>query len=388
MESVSDQVESLSGNDLFGMLVECVQDYAIFALDRTGHVLTWNAGAQRIKGYAPPEIIGQHFSVFYPPEDLAAGKTEMELREASRVGRFEDEGWRIRKDGSRFWANVVITALRDHHGTLIGFGKVTRDLTERHAAAERALVDARRVAAAEAASRAKSEFLAMLSHELRTPLNAIGGYAELMAMGVAGPLTEQHREFIARIQSSQRHLLAVIEDLLNYSRVESGKATFATDPVSLHAVVGRALEMIALQAAEAGLSVHHGGCDPDAIARADEPRVEQIVLNLLSNAVKFTAAGGSLSVRCDGAGDRVSISVVDTGQGVPEDKLDAIFEPFVQLGRAFARPVEGTGLGLAISRHLAEGMGGTLTVESTLGHGSTFVLTLPRAADGTKQRQR
>ena len=157
------------------MMVDSVRDYAIFMLDPDGHVASWNKGAQRIKGYTPTEIIGQHFSVFYPQSDIASGKPPYELKMAARVGGSRTKGWRLRKDGTAFWANVIITAVRDDKNTLVGFSKVTRDLTERRAAEEKSLADARRVAKAEASNTAKSEFLAAMSHELRTPLNAIGG---------------------------------------------------------------------------------------------------------------------------------------------------------------------------------------------------------------------
>lgn len=372
-------VKIAQGSGLYGLLVESVQDYAIFALDPDGYILSWNIGAARLKGYSAEEIIGKHFSIFYPPEDNARGKTEWELEIAEREGRFEDEGWRVKKDGSQFWANVIITALRAPTGELVGFAKVTRDLTERKTAEERAVRDASRLAAAEAASRTKSEFLATMSHELRTPLNAIGGYAELLEMGVAGAISDEQRSYVARIRSSQQHLLAIINDLLNYSRSEAGQMSYDMSRVSLHEVVERATPMMAPQATLKGIAVRHGPCMPGVEAWADQQKVEQIVLNLLSNAVKFTPGGGTVTVSCGLGDDQGTITVSDTGPGIPADKVEAIFEPFVQLGRSLTSQAQGTGLGLAISRDLARAMSGDLAVSDTPGGGATFTLTLPSA---------
>jgi PAS domain S-box-containing protein len=369
---------TVEGGGLHRLLVESVRDYAIFALDPTGHILSWNAGAESIKGYTAEEIIGRHFSTFYPAEDIAAGKPAWELEVAVREGRFEEEGWRIRKDGSQFWANVVITPLLDGD-KLIGFVKVTRDLTERRAAHEQALADARRVSEAEVANRAKSEFLAAMSHELRTPLNAIAGYAELMGLGISGPVTEQQQGYLARIRGSQQHLLGIITDLLNYSRLEAGQLTYELTAVPVRAVIETVLPLLEPQAGAKGVALEQGPCPPELVARADRTKVEQIALNLLSNAVKFTPAGGRVAIECEAAGDRVVIAVRDTGLGIPAAKYNAIFEPFVQLGRNLTSPHEGTGLGLAISRDLARAMGGDVTVESEVGAGSTFRLTLPHA---------
>ena len=363
----------------YRLLVDTVRDYAIFALDPTGYVLSWNKGAQRIKGYRADEIIGKHFSTFYPPEDVQQDKPGRELEIAAREGRVEDEGWRIRKDGSRFWANVIITALRDETGTLVGFGKVTRDLTERRLAEERARADARRVAEAEAANRAKSDFLAAMSHELRTPLNAIGGYTELLELGIRGPTTPEQRLDLQRIQRSQKHLLGIINDLLNFSRLEAGKVEFELAPVRLHDVIEATLPMIAPQAHAKGLILERHPCPDEDAALGDRAKIEQVLVNLLSNAMKFTEAGGHIDVTCTARADRVLLAVRDTGVGIPADKLQAIFEPFVQVGRSLTNLQEGTGLGLAISRDLARAMGGDLTVESTAGAGSTFTLSLPKA---------
>ena len=406
---------SITTNELYRLLVESVKDYAIFALDPNGYVVSWNPGAQRFKGYTASEIIGKHFSVFYPPEDLAARKPQIELEIAAEVGRLEDEGWRVRKDGTQFWANVVITALRGADGELVGFAKVTRDLTQRRAAELQALEDARRIAVEEAlrraaemrstelvdlldrtrrqaeeiehrrneadvANRTKTEFLAAMSHELRTPLNAIAGYVQLLMLGVRGPLTDEQAIDLGRIQRSQQHLLSLINDILNFSRLEAGAVTYEIGSVPLGSVLEAATSMISLQAAAKQITLTLEPCPPTMRALADDSKLEQVLLNLLSNAVKFTQRGGHVSIRCEAADDHVLTRVQDDGPGIPADRLADIFEPFVQLDRALGNPREGVGLGLAISRDLARGMQGDLTVESIPGKGSTFTVSLKRAA--------
>jgi PAS domain S-box-containing protein len=413
--------------ELHRLLVEGVQDYAIFALDPSGHILSWNAGAQRIKGYSADEAIGRHFSIFYPRGLVAQGFPDFELATAANTGRFEDEGWRVRKDGSQFWANVVITALRDRDGKLIGFAKVTRDLTERRGAEERALDAARREAAQDAArleaearegdlreltgqlqrqaielaartaeaeearqradearhraddaNLAKGQFLTAMSHELRTPLNAIGGYTDLITMGLSGPVTDQQLEQLRRVKRSQEHLLGIINDILNFSRVEAGQLTYDLGNVVIRDVVDSVAQMIMLPASNKQLRITDADCPPGVSAWADRAKVEQIVLNLLSNAVKFTAAKGEIGLSCERLDDgRVAIAVRDTGCGIPREYLGAIFEPFMQIGRSLTATREGTGLGLAISRDLARAMHGDITVDSTIDGGSVFTLTLP-----------
>jgi len=411
----------------FRLMVEGVKDYAIFLLDPTGLVTTWNDGAERINGYRAKEIIGQHFSKFYPQVDKDARKPARELEIATRTGKYEEEGWRVRKDGSMFWASVLITAIRNRAGELIGFAKVTRDLTERHASEQRALDDARRVAteqgarlAAEAraaelrevtdrlkrqteeleartreaeearhraddarrradeANRVKSQFLAAMSHELRTPLNAIGGYADLINMGLSGPVTARQKDQLERIKRSQAHLLGIINDILNFSRIEAGQLSYDLAAVPIQEVVSSVTHMISPQALAKGIAFVDAGCDEGLTAWADRAKVEQIVLNLLSNAVKFTPSGGTITLSCIlDAAQRVSISVRDTGIGISNEQIETIFEPFVQVGRTLTASAEGTGLGLAISRDLARAMGGDIVVTSTPDVGSEFTVTLP-----------
>jgi PAS domain S-box-containing protein len=366
------------GGRLYQLMVESVHDYAIFMLDPAGYIASWNRGAQKIKGYTRDEIIGQHFSIFYKPEDIAIGHPQRELEIAAREGRFEEERPRLRKDGSEFVANVIITPVRDQDGTLVGFAKVTRDLTERRAAEQRAIEDARKVAASESANIAKTEFLTAMSHELRTPLNAIGGYTDLLSLGIGGPITAQQTEYLERIRRSQQHLMGIISDLLNFSRIEGGQLTYDIAPISLSHVIERVVPMVEPQAEAKSISLIIDRADSNCIVIGDRAKVDQILLNLLSNAVKFTAAKGSVRVRCKASETTASIQVIDTGAGIPADKLEAIFEPFVQLGRSLSSAHEGTGLGLAISRELARAMKGELTVSSRDGSGSTFTLALPR----------
>ncbi len=622
-ESIRDVTE------LYRLLVESVTDYAIFVLDFTGHIASWNPGAQRLKGYTADEIIGRHFSIFYPAEDLAAGKPDYELVVASERGRFEDEGWRLRKDGSRFWANVVITALRDKTGKLVGFAKITRDLTARRHAEEQArrlaaeqaahaetekrsaelsalneqlqnqaveleaqteeaqsltedleqaneqleatnealqrslsattfLADASRtlsesldyektlrslaqsvvphladwcavdmivhpeshawppqverlavvhqdpekqrwgvelaeriptdwnastglphvlkdgvteffpridddllVAAArnpeelrllrqvgfssaitvpliargltlgaltlvhaesarhydeadcrlaealaqraavavdnarlfrsaesarfeaEEANKAKGQFLARMSHELRTPLNAIAGYAELLEMGLHGPLTDAQRDAVRRVQRSQKTLLGLIEDLLNFARLESGKLQYRLDNVRVNALLSGLEALVIPQLEEKGLSYECHSVDDSVTVWADPDKAEQILLNLVGNAIKFTERG-KIEIGAEVEPDQVHIRVADTGSGIVASKLDVIFEPFVQGEPALTRTSHGSGLGLAISRELARAMGGDVTVASELGKGSVFTLTLRRHPEASR----
>ena len=282
---------------------------------------------------------------------------------------------RIRRanDGAERWISARGEVVTDEEGRPVRMIGVVRDVTEQQHA-EQALREAR--VAAEAANRTKSEFLAVMSHELRTPLNAIGGYTELLEMGIHGPVTDAQRAALARIQISQQHLLGLINDVLNYAKLETGSVSYDLREVRVGEILATVEVLIAPQARARGLSLEVADYPPDLSVRADPEKLRQVMLNLLSNATKFTDAGGRIGLSYARDGARVHLRVRDTGVGIPADKLASIFEPFVQVRSDLTRTAEGTGLGLAISRDLARGMGGELSVESEVGEGSTFTLTL------------
>ena len=231
---------------------------------------------------------------------------------------------------------------------------------------------------AENANRAKSEFLANMSHELRTPLNAIAGYVELLDMEIRGPVTQAQREDLARIKVSQRVLLRLVNDVLNFAKLESGHVPLTLKEVGIGELLRSVEPLVLPQLMSKGLEFESEPCPEDLRVSADPEKLEQILLNLLSNAIKFTPAEGSIRLSCDVTSSHVMIHVSDTGRGIPPEKQDRIFEPFVRVDEGFTRKTEGTGLGLAISQNLARAMGGELSVKSTPGAGATFTITLER----------
>ncbi len=328
----------------------------------------------------------------YPDGGSEDGTAEAHLQEAAETGECTGEGHRIRSDGSTFWAGVTLTALRDPEGTLLGFAKVTRDLTSLRAteAARKAALDA-----AEEASRLKSLFLATMSHETRTPLNSIMAYTDLLDMEMAGPLNQAQRDQLRRIRTSSQHLLGIVEDVLDVSRIESGRFVVGRDRLRVGTVTSQAMVVVEPQAVSRGVEIVDAvsGFSTDYWCWGDEERARQILLNLLSNAIKFTEPGGRITVSAGTAADPpadaeleregpwVYVRVEDTGRGIPPERIEAIFEPFVQADMGLTRQHGGTGLGLAISRRLARLMCGDLTVRSEVGMGSTFFLWLPAAPE-------
>lgn len=352
----------------FRLMVESVTDYAIVMLNPEGCVVSWNSGAQRIKGYRADEIVGRHFSLFYTVDDIGSGKPEKLLAAVAANGRFEDEGWRTRKDGSIFWANVVFTAIRDQGGYLRGFAKLTRDLTERRKV-EVELTNA--TAVAEKANLAKSDFLSCMSHELRSPLNAILGFAQLMDSDVPAP-TPSQKASIDQILHAGWYLLELINEILDLAVIESGKLSLSEEPVLLAEVMQECREMMEPLGQQRGITLSFPVMDMPVFVIADRTRLKQVLVNLLSNAIKYNTPQGCVEVKCrESMPGRLRVSICDTGEGLPPEKLMLLFQPFNRLGKEGGAE-EGTGIGLVMSKRLVELMGGVIGVDSRVGVGSVF----------------
>lgn len=504
------EAELKASEERFRLLVDSVKDYAILVLDSSGHVVSWNQGAERIKGYKADEIVGRHFSCFYPPEDVRSGKPERELQTAIVEGSYQEEGWRIRKDGSRFLANVVITAMKDDTGKLRGFSKVTRDITERKRAEEllqeseerhRKLFDnnphptwlfdretlkflavnsaavrnygysqeeflamtlndirppedvpkmlltvsrlqdgegstgtwchrrkdgtlmdveitsyalsfagrpaevvvavdvsqrlrdeeAKRkftetLAAAnrelelrnrevERATQLKSKFLASMSHELRTPLNAIVGFSDLLAEQAGGQLNPKQLRFVHHIKHGSSHLLQLINDILDLSKIEAGQLEFHYEDFGIKEALPEVLSTIRPLAMTKNISLNES-LKTSIPIRADRVRFKQILYNLLSNAVKFTPDGGLVDIEVYNEGSLIYLSVADNGIGIRPEDHALVFEEFRQIEGSTSTH-EGTGLGLAITKRLVEQQDGMISLESDLGKGSKFTVCFP-----------
>ncbi|MDB5808898.1 MAG: two-component hybrid sensor and regulator [Betaproteobacteria bacterium] len=353
----------------FRLLVEGVQDYAIYMVDPSGVISSWNLGAHRIKGYAAAEIIGRHFSRFYTPEDIEAGKPWSELAIAREQGRAEDEGWRVRKDGSRFWARVVVTPLYNAESELRGFAKVTQNLTQR-----------RQAEALELSANNVNDFIAVLAHELRNPLAPIRNAIQLQRM--TGATEPAHRTAIDIIERQSGQLARIVDDLLDVSRISRGTLSIHKQPVSAASIVERAIETARpnIEAARHKLEalVPPGPLD----VNGDELRLTQALTNIINNAARYTDPGGNIYIKVSVANAdgrrQICISVRDTGRGIERSLLHSIFGMFVQGKESLNRPSAGLGVGLALARSIVELHDGTLEARSGgTGQGAEFIIRLP-----------
>lgn len=394
----------------YRVLAESAPD-PIITMDADSVILSVNPATERLFGYLPSELIGKKMDVLMP--ERFRSRHHAGVRNYLRTHE-RHINWRsiplpgLTKSGVEIPLEISFGEFRE--GNTVIFSGFLRDVSERTRQQEllktaadtleaqavelraqtaalegtqRELESAYEAeqtarAEAEAANEAKSQFLATMSHELRTPLNAIGGYAELLLEGIRGPVTGEQVLDLERIQRSQRHLLSLINDILNFAKIEAGKVDFSCRDMSMHDTLSVLEELVAPQLKTKRLTYNYYCCDPSFTAYADPEKVQQILLNLLSNATKFTPPGGSVTVQCGASATEMAVEVSDTGPGIPESRLENIFEPFVQVDRGHRSSQEGTGLGLAISRDLARAMDGDLRVITLPGKGSTFILTLPR----------
>ncbi len=366
----------------FRLLVEAVEDYAIFMLEPDGTIASWNAGAQRSKGWTADEIIGRHFRVFYPPEVAASGHPEHELEVALREGHYEEEGWRLRKDGTRFWANVLITAVRDPTGRHVGFAKVTRDTTSRRqleqeresaleslreANAELAVLNERLRAAADD----QAQFLAVTAHELRTPVALLSGSAELLAEHDALLTETERRDTLSAMSSGATRLRRLVDDLLTASRLQSSKLAVRREEVPLASFVGAAVDTVRRTHPTADVVV---GPLPSATVLGDSDRLAQALENLLTNSLRHGRPPVEVAALHDG--DRLVLRVCDHGPGVSSEMRPRLFQRFA------TGSTGGTGLGLYIVRELARVHGGDARYEGDGAQGA-FLLELPLATAAT-----
>ena len=363
----------------FHILVDSVEEYAIYLLDPKGNVITWNTGAEKIKGYSADEIVGKNFASFYTADEVAAGKPQRNLREACRRGYIRDQGLRVRKDGSTFEAEVVITALCDEAGEVRGFSKVTRDITDQIRSRE---FEAEKIAA-QKASKAKDDFLAALSHELRTPLTPALAAATYLQDN-AEKLPPEFAEDVEIIKRNVQLQARLIDDLLDLTRIASGKLHLELEECDAHKIIENALEMAhsAIAAKQLNISTELEAKRYHILA--DCIRLQQVIWNLINNAVKFTSQGGQIAIRTfnDNAG-RFNFEIADTGIGIEPQRLASLFQPFEQADSSVTRQFGGLGLGLAISKRLIDLHHGRIEAESRgRSFGATFKIVLDSLPQG------
>jgi PAS domain S-box-containing protein len=353
----------------FRLMVESVQDYAIFMLDPEGRVISWNIGAERINGYRADEIIGKHFSEFYTSEDNSRGKPARELEVAAREGRIEDEGWRVRKDRSQFWANVVITALYDKERMLRGFAKITRDMTDR-----------RRIEALQIADKQKNDFLAMLAHELRNPLAPIRNGVQLLKMSTRDAATIN--ETTAMMERQVIHLVRLVDDLLDVSRIITGKIHLEKHPIDVASFIHRAVEEVQPTIDAGGHELMVTLPARAVVVDGDLVRLSQVMSNLLSNAAKYSDKPSRIWVSAERSADEAIISVRDEGVGMTPEIVSRVFNLFEQADNTLSRQQGGLGVGLTLVKRIVELHGGTVEATSPgLSQGSEFSVRLPLSSE-------
>lgn len=362
--------EHFGAAERFQLLVESVKDYAIFMLDTRGRISSWNEGARRIKGYEAHEIIGTHFSAFYPQEDIDNGKPERQLRMARESGRVEDEGWRVRKDGTRFFASVVITALYDLSGELTGYAKVTRDITARQLERER-LLDL---------ERSKSAFLNLVAHELRSPLTVLRGYLSLFRDASPEQRRELEERALPALEAKTVEMSRLVDQMVEVARLDEGSLRLRSEVVDLTGLTEHATELSRVLEERPGQRILLEPYGRELNVKGDPERIQTIINNLLSNAIKYSPDGGDVQVILDETEEFGRVTVNDHGMGVPLSEQLRLFTRFMRVDRPDSDHVPGTGMGLYLSRELARRMGGDVVLQWSGPGGSSFAVLMPLAS--------
>lgn len=378
----SEHRRTLSELERYKMLVENVQDYAIFFMDPEGYIQTWNKGAEKNKGYTHDEIVGKHFSLFYSEQDNLDNKPARELEIAKRVGRVEDEDWRIRKDGSKFWANVVITALYDDEGTLQGFAKVTRNLTERKENEDRLknanVILQEKQKELKRLNESKDDFISLASHQLRTPATAIKQLLGLIIEGFEGQVPENLLKIVQRTYDSNERQIAIVNSLLKVAQIDSGKVVLHLETTDVNEIVSSLVKQYDGVIKGRGQTITLHLQDAPVYGYIDEEYYRMAVENILDNASKYTEDGGVLFISSSVVDDQATITITDTGVGITPENIATLFEKFNRIPNDLSHKVPGSGLGLYWAQKVIDLHHGTIKVESTPNVGTTFVISVSR----------
>jgi PAS domain S-box-containing protein len=378
--------KTLTELERYKLLVENVQDYAIFFMDANGYIQTWNKGAQKNKGYTPEEIIGKHFSIFYSPEDNNDRKPERELEIAKKIGRVEDEDWRVRKDGSKFWANVVITALYDDEGELQGFAKVTRNLTERKEQEDNLrtanILLQEQQKELQRLNASKDEFISLASHQLRTPATAIKQLLGMLLEGFEGTLPENITRIIQKTYDSNERQIQIVNSLLKVAQIDAGKVVLRKRACEINKIVSELSAQYKGVITDKRQAITFSPTTTELLGFVDEHYYRMAIENILDNASKYTPEGGSISITSGIVDGLAYVDIQDTGVGIASENIPVLFEKFHRISNDLSHRVSGSGLGLYWVEKVIDLHQGKIQVESTLGKGTTFRITVPLGVNG------
>jgi PAS domain S-box-containing protein len=375
--------KTLSELERYKMLVENVQDYAIFFMDQNGYIQTWNKGAEKNKGYTHDEIIGKHFSIFYSDQDNADRKPEQELEIAKKLGRVEDEDWRIRKDGTKFWANVVITALYDDDGDLQGFAKVTRNLTERKENEDSLkstnILLREQQKELQRLNESKDEFISLASHQLRTPATAIKQLLGMLLEGYIEGVPDNIQAILKKTYDSNERQISIVNSLLKVAQIDSGKIVLRKQPSDINQIIKSLVQQYEGIIADKGQSIILELHDKPVLGYIDEHYYRMALENIIDNASKYTGTGGDIRITTTFEDNYAVVSIKDTGVGVKSEDIPTLFDKFNRIPNELSHKVAGSGLGLYWGGKVIDLHQGVIEVDSELGLGSTFSIKVPRS---------